>query len=358
MMKAPLSLARKDVLELTPYSSARSLNLEADILLDANECPWPPCPGDDRALGLNRYPDPQPRALLSALSALYGVPEESLFLGRGTDDAIDALVRTFCQAGENDILVCPPTYGVYGVAARIQGAGVRAVPLTKEPAFQPDVPAILRAWDPRLRLVFFCSPNNPTGNAMDADSVVEVCEAFREKAVVVLDEAYAEFSSKPSLITRLEGLPNLVILRTLSKAWALAGARCGAALGDPRIMGLLHKVRAPYPLSLPSVRAALRALSPQGKRLCSGRVKRLRSERERLAGALSALPGVEKVYPSDANFLLARVKDAGEVFERCKSHGILVRDRGSEPGLSRCVRITVGRPEENDRLLDALERED
>ena len=282
MIDSTLALARPEVRDLVPYSSARSLATEGEIFLDANESPWEPFDGDE-ALFLNRYPEPQPEALLTKLAILYGVPKPSIFMGRGADDAIDTLVRTFCAAGKDSILICPPTYGVYEVAARIQGAGICRVPVSMENGFEVDADAVLSAWKPGIKMVFLCSPNNPTANLIPVSTIERICQGLEGRAVVVLDEAYVEFASGESLCGRIAEFPNLVVLRTLSKAWALAGARCGVAIAHPAVIGLLQKVRAPYPLSAPSIRVALRGLSAEGVAAAGDRVSRILKSRAELS---------------------------------------------------------------------------
>ena len=274
----------------------------------------------------------------------------SIFIGRGTDDAIDAVFRVFCEAGQDRAVVCPPTYGMYRVSAGIQGAGIVEIPLVAERGYKLDMPALTGAGDERVKLLFVCSPNNPTGNAIDIADIAALCRAVR--AVVVVDEAYVDFCPHKSAIGLLDDFANLIVLRTLSKAWALAGARCGVALGHPAIIELLHRVRAPYPLSQPAVVMVERALSPRGQDECSERIQRIIAAREALASALARRPDVERVFPSEANFLLVRVRDAGAWLGACREAGILIRDRRSAvPG---CVRLTVGSPEQNQALLRAL----
>ncbi len=235
-------LARPDVLALEPYSSARSAGPRAEVALDANESPWPPL-DDPELAGLERYPEPQPRVLVERLAELYGVSPPNLMVGRGSDDGIDALVRAFCAAGADAVLTCEPTYGVYGVAAAIQGAAQVRVPLRGE-RFELDPPSVVAAWRPGVKLVFLCSPNNPTGTSLAPEAVTSVCAALCDRALVVLDEAYVEVSETPSLVPELERYPNLVVLRTLSKAWALAGARIGSVVAAPDVVELLQRVRA------------------------------------------------------------------------------------------------------------------
>jgi histidinol-phosphate aminotransferase len=338
-------LARPAVRTLEAYVSARAQAATAEIFLDANEAPSPGAAGHQQ---IHRYPEPQPKELVDRLCALYHTTAERMVIGRGTDDIIDAVLRTFCEAERDRIIICPPTYGVYQVYARLQGAGVTEVPLGND--FALDTDGVMRAATPVHKLVFVCSPNNPTGTLVPQPIIAKLAERLAERAIVVVDEAYLEFSGQPSC--EALRLPNLIVLRTLSKAFGLAGARAGVGLADPRIIALLQKVRAPYPLARPAIRAVLDGLAEERSREMVALVCR---ERERLSLALDKLRGVERVFSSDANFLLVRMRDAKAALRVCRQDGILIRDRSGEPGLDNCVRITVGDVGENDRLLAALE---
>lgn len=356
MISDIIALARPAVRNMAAYKSARSLGLQGEIYLDANESPWDPSTGQSSARGtLNRYPSPQPPELVAALCDLYGVEKEWITVGRGTDDAIDWLVRTFCEAGTESIGICPPTYGMYEVAANLQGAGVRYFPTTKESGFVIDTKAILDAWTPALKMVFVCTPNNPTGNAVPHATLMELAEGLLGKAILVVDEAYSEFSSIPSFVTKLPQFPNVVVLRTLSKAWGLAGARCGSAIAHPEITALLQKVRAPYPLPQPCLEVVLAALRQRDR--FSFKLEESKASRATLVQALSRLPEVVRVFPSEGNFLLLETTDNAAFVRKCLKGGIVVRDRSSDQGLANCVRITVGTTEENVRLLRALREE-
>ncbi len=289
---------------------------------------------------------------------MYGVDERSLIIGRGSDEAIDLLVRTFCRSGQDSILICPPTYGVYEVAAQIQGASVVRVPLVQSQGGfalnEQKIRDVVSAEQPRTKLVFICSPNNPTGTALDRSAIARVCEVAEGRAIVVVDEAYAEFSSEKSMLSELARFENLVVLRTLSKAWALAGARCGVAIGSPSVVSLLHKVRAPYPLATPTIRVVLDATDPDQRASLRERVRALNEAKQQLAARLRSMSGVHEVFSSQANFLLVRFKDSGEVMRATRLAGIILRDRSREPGLVGCVRISIGTEEENDALLRVL----
>lgn len=347
-----LELARPEIRALRPYSSARMEARGGKVLLNANESAWPPY-GDGDAK-CNRYHDPQPSALVERLAALYRVRHEQVLVGRGSDEAIDLLVRAFCEAGRDAILISPPTFGMYAVCARIQGAAVIEAPLRED--FTLDSKAVLAALNPAVKLVFVCTPNNPSGRAVDPVEIARLADAFDGRALLVVDEAYLEFadpafSSATALLERHE---NLAVLRTLSKAWGLAGARIGALLAHPDVIALLRRIMPPYPLPVPCVEAALRALSPAGVALAEERIQTIRRERERMRERLADAPGVRLVLPSQANFLTVRCDDAGESYIRLLDQGVVVRDVRGHPRLHDALRITLGTPRENDCVLKAL----
>ncbi len=346
-----LALVRPEILALTPYSSARKEASGGKVWLDANENPSTPHAGAPR---LNRYPEPQPAEVVARLASLYGVKPDRILVTRGSDEGIDLLLRAFCRAGQDSILFTPPTYGMYSVAAAIQGARVVTVPLVREKDFALDADAVLRAVTAETKLVFLCSPNNPTGQLLDRDAVLKVVTALAARAVVVVDEAYAEFSTEPSLVQELDANPNLVVLRTLSKAYGLAGARVGVTLASPALVGVLQKIIAPYPISAPVVRAALDALTPAGISAARQSALDLVGERRRLTVALVKLPHVRKIWPSDANFLLVEVTDSARVMNIARAAGLVIRDRSKD--VPNTVRITVGTRVENDFALETLAR--
>jgi len=344
-------LARPDIVALKAYEHAKwDPALER---LHANELPWRSI-GDDSAAGLNRYPEPQPRQLLDCLASLYAMPREYVLVGRGSDEPIDLLVRAFCRAGQDSVVICPPTFGMYSVAAAIQGAGVIPVPLRGAQDFELDEKAVLEQCGANVKLVFLCSPNNPTGNLLDPEAILRLAAAVRERAIVAVDEAYIEFSGAPSLSRHIERLPNLAILRTLSKAYALAGARCGALLAHPEIIALLRKVIPPYAIAELSMEAVLKVLEPGSLEVSQARLQTLRAERARLEYALRRIPGVERLWNSRSNFVLVRFKDAATALARTRDARLLIRDVRGYPGLEGCLRITVGTPDQNTRLLEAL----
>lgn len=350
-MTSVLDLARPELLELAAYRHAAwEPALER---LHANELPWRVF-GDNTRSGLNRYPEPQPRALVERLARLYDVAPENLLIGRGSDEAIDLLVRGFCRAEHDSVMVFPPTFGMYEVAARIQGAGVVPVPLDPARGFALDAAHALDAWRAGTKILFVCSPNNPTGNLVEHATIERLCVSLAGRSLVVVDEAYVEFAQTASLATWRERFPHLVVLRTLSKAHGLAGARCGTLIGDPALVDLLRRMIPPFALAASSVEAALHALDEPQRAAATARIEVILRERERLARSLAQAPQVLKVWPSAANFLLLECHDATRVLQAGIAAGLLVRDVRSQPALGRALRVTIGSPEQNDRLIGAV----
>jgi histidinol-phosphate aminotransferase len=345
-----LELARAEIRALVPYSSARMEAAGGALLLNANESAW--APFGDAGLDCHRYPDPQPSALVERLAALYGVRPGQVLVGRGSDEAIDLLVRAFCRAGEDAILVQPPTFGMYAVCARVQNAAVVEVPLSK--GFALDADGIVAALAPAVKLVFVCAPNNPTGAGVPLEAIEDLARRLAGRALLVVDEAYVEFADGDSAAALIDRYEHLAVLRTLSKAWALAGARIGCLLAHTEVVALLRRILSPYPLPRPCVAAALDALSPPGQTAASERIAVVRAERARMAAALEAVAGVREVLPSQANFLALRFDDAGAAYRRLFEAGIVVRDVRRYPGLGDALRITIGTPQENDQLLAVL----
>jgi histidinol-phosphate aminotransferase len=344
-----LALARPEIVALKAYSHA-SWD-PAFERLHANELPWRAETDRTRA-GLNRYPEPHPLELAARLAQLYGVRPEQLLPGRGSDESIDLVVRCFCRAGIDNVIICPPTFGMYSVAARIQGAEVREVPLRRERDYALDTDAVLAACDANTRIVFLCSPNNPTGNALAPADIEKVLVALSGKALVVVDEAYIEFSGDASLAASLVRFPNLVVLRTLSKAFGLAGARVGSLIADAAIVALLAKVIPPYSIPQLTIEAVFATLAPPQLAIQRERVAQVRAERERLRAALTAKSSVLRVWPSVANFLLTDFRDAEVALAAARDAKLLIRDmRGVSPN---SLRISVGTPEQNDRLIRSL----
>ncbi len=339
-------LVRPNIRDLVPYSSARS-QYQTGLLLDANENAFGSVLDSEQG-GLNRYPDPFQRELRAQLAAYEGVSPSSIFAGVGSDEIIDLLVRVLCEPRKDSIHVLEPTYGMYRVAAMIQEIRTDTVRLSDD--FQIDLHAVLQAIRPETKIIFCCSPNNPTGNLLRRDDVLGLCRAVN--AVVVVDEAYVDFADRRSMANECASTPNLVVMKTLSKSWGLAGIRLGYCIADPVLVAFLDKVKPPYNINVLTASVAAKALKAVAVR--DELVGRIRNERTRLAQALAGLSFVEHVYPSDANFLLVRCTDHTSLLSYLSSRSIVIRDRSSQPGLERCVRITVGTPEENDRLLAAM----
>jgi histidinol-phosphate aminotransferase len=342
--------ARPDILALSPYSHAA---WEPSLTrLHANELPWR-VEGDASQAGLNRYPEPQPPALVEGLARLYGVQPAQLLVGRGSDEAIDVLLRVFCRAGVDNVVICPPTFGMYGVAARIQGAAVRSVPLRAEDGFAFNADAVLAQVDDNTKLVFACTPNNPTGNAVPPALLTSLARSLAPRALLVVDEAYIDFSNTDSLCSQLAALPNLAILKTLSKAHGLAGARVGALIAAPEIIALTRKVIPPYAITELTVEAVVPLLQEPAVLAMRAQVKQLLKERTRLAAALAGNRFITRVWPSDTNFLLVDCTDPEAVLQRIRAAGLIIRDV-RKSGLPQSLRITVGTPEQNDRVLESL----
>jgi histidinol-phosphate aminotransferase len=343
-----LALARPEIVALKPYSHA-SWDPAFDRL-HANELPWR-AETDRSIAGLNRYPEPHPHVLAQRLAELYGVDATQLLPGRGSDESIDLVVRGFCRAGIDNVIICPPTFGMYSVAARIQGAQVREVPLRRAD-FSLDVAGVLAACDANTRIVFLCSPNNPTGNPMDRAALERVIDALAGRALVVVDEAYVEFSDAASLTQSLDRFPNLVVLRTLSKAFGLAGARVGSLIAAREVVALLAKVIPPYSIPQLTIEAVLATLAPPQLAIQRERVAQVRRERDRMVAALASKHSLRRLWPSVTNFLLADFVDAEAALAAARGAKLLIRDmRGVSPD---SLRITVGTPEQNDRLIRSL----
>ena len=336
-----LKLARPNILGLEAYSTARDDcgSNRPEIFLDANENPY--------NNGINRYPDPHQKALKSRISEIKGIAAGSLFLGNGSDEAIDLVYRVFCEPGESNTVSIAPSYGMYEVAAAMNDVEFRKVRL--RPDFSMDTEAMLAATDSKTRLMFICSPNNPTGNSFPAEQIEEFLERFG--GVVVLDEAYIDFSVRPSLASLVMRYPNLIVLQTLSKAWGMAGLRIGLAIADPAVIALMSKVKYPYNINVLAQKMALMKLDEAAK---DKAVAEIVGQRFRLEKELRKCPEVKGIYSSDANFLLVRFDNPDEVYGRLLAGGVIVRNRSKVLGCEGCLRITVGTPAENDRLLRLL----
>lgn len=340
MKKNIQRLIRPNILRLTPYSSARSeYSGKAEIMLDANENP---CDN-----GYNRYPDPLQRQLKTLVGGIKGVAHDKIFIGNGSDEAIDLMFRIFCRPGGDNAVSIAPSYGMYAVAAAINDVEMRDVPLG--PGFSLPSEALIAACDENTKLMFVCSPNNPTGNAFPVDEILALADKF--DGILVVDEAYIDFSSKPSLVGALPEHPNLVVLQTLSKAWGMAGLRVGFAFASPEIIKVMSAVKYPYNINTASQRKAMEMIKLN---LAPKQIADLLSQRESMAQALAACPWVVKVYPSDANFLLVKLTDPAAAYRRLLDEGVVVRDRSKVAGCDGCLRITIGTPAENARVLEVL----
>jgi histidinol-phosphate aminotransferase len=344
-------IARPEIRVLKAYEHA---SWEPGLVrLHANELPWRAA-GDVSEAGLNRYPEPHPDELMNRLADFYQVARGCVLAGRGSDEAIDLLIRCYCRAGLDAVVVTPPTFGMYAVAARIQGADVIAVPLRREQDFALDLAALRAAFSERVRLVFLCSPNNPTGNLLPSADILTLARELEGRALVVVDEAYIEFSDRPSLASAVAENPGLCVLRTLSKAHGLAGARCGALIAQAEIVQLLQKIIQPYAVTQLSIEAVLRGLSPVNLQLTNERLAILKTERTRMQRQLTALPGVVQTWPSEANFLLVEFRHAARALAAAHAAGMLVRDFSRTAGLEGALRISMGTPQQNDRVLASL----
>lgn len=342
------ALARPEIAALTPYETARQ---QADtVRLNANEVPFSAA-GET---GLNRYPAIRPDALERRLADALDVAPDGLLATRGSSEAIDLLIRTFCRAYRDSILVTPPTFAMYRVYADMQAADVIEVPRLTERDFAVDVSAVLAAATDTTKLIFICSPNNPTGGIVPRDDILALLRARAGQSLIVVDEAYVEFSGERSLADELGQFDNLVVLRTLSKARGLAAARCGAVAAAPDVIGLLRRMLPPYAFSAPTTDAVLDALGEDTDGAAAGRVAAIVAERERLRDALERLAGVERIWDSAGNFLLVRFADLDAVERRLAARRILIRTYRGNPVLRGCARITVGAPRETDLLLEAL----
>jgi len=344
-------LARANVRALTPYMSARRLGGNGDVWLNANEFPLP-VPFELSQQTLNRYPECQPKIVIERFAAYAGLTPEQVLVSRGADEAIELIMRAFCEPGQDAILFCPPTYGMYSVSAETIGIEYRTVPALD--GWQLNLPAIAEQLE-GVKVVYLCSPNNPTGNLINQEDIRQLLAMTAGKALVVADEAYIEFCPQATLTGWLRDYPHLVILRTLSKAFALAGLRCGFALANKPVIDLLMKVIAPYPLATPVADVAGQALSEQGIALMREHVAQLNASRGWLLEALAQLSCVEQVFPSETNYVLARFTDSPNVFKTLWDQGIILRDQNKNPGLSGCLRISIGTREECERVIAALQ---
>ncbi len=336
-----ISLVRSNIRRLTPYSTARDeYKGKLGVFLDANENPF--------SNGYNRYPDPRQLSLKSLLAEIKGIASDKIFIGNGSDEAIDLCIRIFCEPRIDNIVTIRPTYGMYSVSAAINDVEVREVPLGRDFSLSAD--AMMAACDNNTKLMFVCSPNNPTGNSMPVEQLRWLLEYFN--GVVVVDEAYVDFSSQPSMLNLLDEYSNLIVLHTMSKAYGLAALRLGLAFAHPSIIELFSNVKYPYNINLAGMERAAELL----ERNVADEIALIKEERSRVMQQLSQMECVEKVYPSDANFLLVKVADAKAMYDALIQEQIIVRDRSHVPGCEGCLRITIGTPQENDRLLEIMKQ--
>ncbi|MDR1980605.1 MAG: histidinol-phosphate transaminase [Tannerellaceae bacterium] len=340
-MKNLKDLVRPNIWDLKPYSSARDeFHGEASVFLDANENPY--------YEPYNRYPDPMQRELKNRISALKDIAPEYIFTGNGSDEAIDLVIRAFCEPGIDNIVTITPSYGMYEVAANTNH--VTCVKVELASGFKLNAQAILDAVDSHTKVIFLCSPNNPTGNLLNREEIYRILKYFG--GIVVVDEAYIDFASSLSLTRGLVGFPNLVVLQTLSKAWGAAGIRLGMAFASPGIIAVLNKIKYPYNVSRLTQEYALDVLSREEG--MKNKLSEILNERSLVETALHELPFVKQIYPSDANFILVRVEDANATYDYLVKQGIIVRNRNTIALCEGCIRITIGTPEENNALLKAL----
>lgn len=339
------SLVRKNIQDLKPYRSARD-DYNEGILLDANENSYGSTV--QNSLNLHRYPTPTQDVLRKEIAKYRGVDYENIFLGVGSDEPIDLLMRIFCEPGADSVIITPPTYGMYKVTANINNVGIKEVMLTEKFQLKPD--EILEKADQTTKLLFLCSPNNPTANDLKRTDLLKIVARF--PGIVVVDEAYIDFSRQESMAHLVPQYPNLVVLQTFSKAFGLAGIRLGAAISNPDIIRFMMKVKAPYNINKLTADTALKAFEKID--LLKFNINAIRDEREYVAEQLSHSSAVEKVYPSDSNFLLFKITEAQKVYQKLAKKGVIVRYRGHEPLCENCLRVTIGMPDENVRFLKAL----
>ena len=336
------NIIRENVKKLSPYSSARDEFEQFTrpmIYLDANENPF--------SNGMNRYPDPQQKDLKAAIADKKDIYIENILLGNGSDEVLDLIFRAFCEPNQDNIITLPPTYGMYGVLASINAIENREVLLNEE--FQPNVDAILDVVDANTKIIFLCSPNNPTGNSFSDESIIKILNNF--KGLVVLDEAYIDFSANKSWLNELNDFPNLIITQTLSKAYAMAGLRIGILYASKPIIAVLNKIKPPYNVNILSQEAAEKKLLQS---TLKAQVRKILVEKEKLVSALKATKFIKKVFPSDANFILVKVDEATYRYQQFLDNGVVVRNRSNQPLCENCLRITVGNKEENERLMEVL----
>jgi histidinol-phosphate aminotransferase len=356
-LKNILNLARPEIRKLQPYQSARLITEQKDIkgkiYLDANENPYLPYPQDKSTRYFNRYPEQQPKELKKILSSIYKVSPENLLITRGSGEAIDILIRAFCEPKKNSIIICPPTFGLYKVYAQINSVNVFSIPLQQDKKYQLNMDSIIKTIQTNsVKLIFIPSPNAPMGHIMQQQDIISLCKNLSDTSLVVIDEAYIEFAERKSITRFLMQYPNLIVLRTLSKDYAMAGLRIGCCIAAPELIVLLRTILAPYPLCIASIMAAVKALSANGLKLARKNITKIINERKKLENKLTKLSCVRKVYRGKANFVLFQVDDSDDVVNYCAKKGIILRSQSSQ--LTNCVRVSIGTPTENRKLLKVL----
>lgn len=343
------ALARKNIQQLRPYQSARRLGGTGDVWLNANEYAISPSFNLTNP-NFNRYPEPQPSAVIENYARYAGVSPSQVLVSRGGDESIELIIRAFCE-NTDSVLYCPPTYGMYEVSSQTCAVATKTVPLTKQ--FALDLPAIAQNLD-TVKVIFVCSPNNPTGTLIARDEIVALLEMTTDKAIVVVDEAYIEFCSQTSVVDLLDDYPHLAIVRTLSKAFGLAGLRCGFTLANESLIAILQKVIAPYPLATPVADIAAQALETDGIAQMQTRVKEVIALRETFKQQLKTIACVKRVFESEGNYVLVQFEDGQKVFDTLWHNGIILRNQHTALGLQNCIRITIGTADENQSVLSAL----
>lgn len=332
------NIIRADLQQFIPYSSARMQNVSSKILLNANESPW------DELNGYNRYPEQQPERCVKALATLFGVDQNQLLVTRGSDEGIDLLIRLCCTANQDAIMINPPTYGMYQVYANLQSCSAILAP--------GSIEQMMAVWRDDIKLVFLCNPNNPTGQIIDQKEIIALCKRLEGKALVVVDEAYIEFADITSMTNQLNNNPNLVVLRTLSKAYGLAGIRCGAVLANPLLISWLKKIMAPYPIALPVIECITTRLCNVGITRVQQQIETIKREREQLYCKLSSLPFINKVWPSQTNFILFEPDESDQLYDFLSQHQLAVRYFKT---LS-AIRVSIGTSIQNQTLITLLEK--
>lgn len=351
------NLVRDNIKNLQPYSSARTeYSGEASIFLDANENSYgspvflPSPEGEGPGMRLNRYPDPLQWKLKQDLSKIKGTPPQNIFIGNGSDEVIDLAFRIFCEPGKSNIIICPPTYGMYKVCANINDVRVKEINLTDD--FQLDADKILESIDSDTRLLFICSPNNPTGNNMNRIDIELLINNF--PGIVIIDEAYINYSKQKTFLQELTEYENLIVMQTLSKAWGLAALRLGLAFASEKIIELFNKVKPPYNINLSSQQLGIKALSAIEE--VNANIKNTVEQRNYLQQQLKQFSFIQKIFPSDANFLLMKTDNADKLYKYLSAKKIIVRNRSKEPLCENCIRITIGTAQENELLIEALKK--